>query len=160
MEDSKIIIQKTQAAIVAVIAAVLLTALTSGLIANNLNNAPANVPTTGSVTTVNVGAYNNSQCTTNCTSINWSTIAPGNSVNVTIYIKNTGTVPVTLSLSNSSWTPTNANTYMTLTWNQEGTRLEAGNSTAAKLTLHVSQSITGITSFSFNIIITGTQTQS
>lgn len=129
------------------------------MLASN-QSPPTNVPTNGSVTTVNVGAYKDAQCATNCTSINWSTINPGSSTNVTIYIKNTGTVPVTLSLSNSSWTPSNANTYMTLTWDKEGTQLAAGNFTAAKLTLRVSESITGITTFSFNIIITGTQAKS
>ncbi len=117
-----------------------------------------NLPTLGTIATVNVGAYTNSACTTNCTSISWPAVAPGNSTSVTIYIKNYGTVPLTLNMTSSSWTPSNANSFITLTWDQENTTLAANNSTEATLTITVSSSITGITTFSFNIAIIGSQT--
>ncbi len=132
----------------------LLTALSSGMLLSNSNQK---VPTNGTILTINVGAYTNSQCTINCTSIDWSMIEPGGSINRTIYIKNSGTIPVTLNLTSQNWTPSNASSYMTLTWDKEGSILAAGSSTAATISLSVSHSITGITTFSFNIVITGTQ---
>lgn len=140
-------------------ATVLLTGLTSGLLASSgsLPNSSQSVPSDGNVLTINVGAYTNSQCTTNCTSINWSTVAPGNTTTKTIYIKNTGTTSVSLSLTSSNWSPTNAGSFITLSWNKEDSILAPGNSTAATLSLYVSQSITGITTFSFTVVIIGTQ---
>jgi hypothetical protein len=57
----------------------------------------------------------------------------------------------------NTWNPSNAANYMNLTWNQESTVLNVGNSVATLLVLSVSASVTGITSFSFNATITGTQ---
>src|SRR3990170_136680 len=44
----------------------------------------------------------------------------------------------------------------TVTWNREGATLTANQVAAATLTLSVSPSISGVTTFSFDVIITGT----
>jgi hypothetical protein len=129
-----------------------MTLLTTGLLISSQT-----LQSNGTVTTVNVGVYSDSSCTQNCTSINWGPIAPGNSTTRAIYVKNIGTIPMTLSMTTGSWVPSNANTYISLSWNQEGTVLTAGQSTTATLTLSASSSAGNITSFSFNIIITGTE---
>jgi hypothetical protein len=129
-----------------------LTLLTTGLLMSSQT-----LQSSGTVTAVNVGVYSDSGCTQNCTSINWGAIAPGNSSTRTIYIKNIGTIPMTLSMTIGSWVPSNANTYIGLSWNREGAVLSAGQSTSATLTLSASSSAGNITSFSFNIIITGTE---
>ena len=140
-------------ALIAVVATGLfLTLLTSGLLMSSQT-----VQSGGTVSSVNVGVYSDSGCTQNCTTIDWGPITPGNSATRTIYVKNTGTLPVTLSMTTGSWVPSNANTYLTLTWNQGGAVLAAGNSVTAILTLTASSSAGNLTSFSFNIIITGTQ---
>jgi hypothetical protein len=72
-------------------------------------------------------------------------------------VENSGTVPVTLTMSAGSWNPANASSYITLSWNRQNYTLPAGSSVQALLTLNVSSSIDGITSFTFNITITGTQ---
>jgi hypothetical protein len=46
--------------------------------------------------------------------------------------------------------------YITLTWNRQGSALTSGQSVAATLTLAVSASITGISTFSNTITISGT----
>ena len=115
------------------------------------------VPSGGTITAVNVGVYTNSACTTNCTSINWGTLAPGTSVTITVFVKNTGTVPVKLSMTKTNWAPSNAGTYLTVTWNREGYSLAAGNSVSATFTLTASASAGALTTFSFDLVITGTQ---
>jgi hypothetical protein len=44
---------------------------------------------------VNVGVYSDAACTLNLTSIDWGNVYPRGSVSRTIYVKNTGNVPMT-----------------------------------------------------------------
>jgi len=130
---------------------IFLTLVTAGLIATQT------IPSNGTVSAVNVGVYTDSQATQNCTSLNWGTLSPGNTASKTVYVKNTGTVPVTLTMTTGNWTPTTANSKITLTWNRQNTILNAGQSISANLTLAVASDTTGITAFSFNTVITGTE---
>jgi hypothetical protein len=140
-------------ALIAIVATGLfLTLLTSGLLMSSQT-----VQSGGTVSSVNVGVYSDSGCTQNCTTLDWGAITPGNAVTRTIYVKNTGTLPVTLSMTSGSWVPSNANTYLTLTWNRGGTVLAVGSSIQATLTLTASSSAGNLTTFNFNIIITGTE---
>ena len=131
----------------------IITATTAGLLtASQTLSSGGNVQ----VTAVGVGIYSDSACTLNLTSISWGTIKPGEAVTRTIYVKNTGNTPITLSMATNTWAPPEANGPIAITWDKEAATLNAGNSTAAVLTLSVSSSITGVTNFSVNIIITGT----
>jgi hypothetical protein len=115
------------------------------------------VSSTGTITTsANLGVYSDSACTNALSTISWGSVTAGTNATQTIYVKNTGTGTMTLNLSTNNWTPTNANTYITITWNKNGSTLSAGQSTAATITIAVSPSITGITSFSNTVTITGT----
>jgi len=71
-------------------------------------------------------------------------------------VKNTGTGTMTLSLASSNWSPSGASTYLTVTWDKQGSTLTTGQSSAAILTLTASASTTGITSFSNTITLSGT----
>ena len=115
------------------------------------------IPSGGTVTTVNVGVYLDSECTQNATSINWGFLRPGDNSNITVYVKNNGTVPVTLTMTTGDWLPTNANSLVTFTWNQQNKVLNASQSIPAVLTLSVAPSAGNLGDFSFNIIITGTE---
>ena len=138
--------------IILTIIAVTLTASTAAVL--NVNQS---VSTAGTVTTTpNIGVYSDSACTINITSINWGPIAAGGSANQTVYVKNTGTGTMTLSLGTNNWSPAGASSYMTVTWNQGGTQLTAGQSVAATITLSVSSSINSVTSFTNIIMISGT----
>lgn len=140
------------AAIVAIaVTGVLLTLATAGLVSTTNT-----LPSSGTVTSVGVGVYSDSGLTQNCTLINWGSVSPGNNINRVIYLKNTGTVPVALSVAETAWNPANANGSITMRWDKEGTVLASGQATAATLTLSVSSNTTGITTFSFNIVVTGT----
>jgi hypothetical protein len=142
----------SKGALIAIIATgIVLTVTTAGLLSMNQV-----VPSSGNVIAVNVGVYSDSDCTQNLTSIDWGTIAPGNSVTRTIYVKNTGNTQLTLSMTTTNWNPASADGPITITWNREGTTLDAGQVTTATLTLNVSEDINGITNFSVDIVITGT----
>ena len=145
--------QKISTGVIIALAAtgIFLSLVTAGLIATQT------VPSNGTVTAVNVGVYSDSECTQNLTSISWGTLYPGNSTTRTIYVKNTGTLPVTLTMTSGSWVPTTANTVLTLTWNRQNTVLNAGQSTSATLTLTAASSTGTLTDFTFNIIITGAE---
>lgn len=108
-------------------------------------------------TSANLNVYSNSACTTPVSSVNWGTLTAGTNMTQTVYVKNTGTgLSLALSLGTSNWTPANANGPIALTWNQEGTRLQPGQSVAATLTLNISPSIADITNFSVQINFIGT----
>ena len=137
--------------VVLTVTAFALAALTLGAI-----TVTQNVSSSGVVTDSNIGVYSDSGCTTNMTSINWGSVAAGGTATQTVYVKDTGTGAMTLSLAVSNWSPSGASTYITISWNKQGTQLSAGQSVAATITLTVSSSITGITSFSNTITISGT----
>ncbi len=145
--------QKISTGVIIALAAtgIFLSLVTAGLIATQT------VTSNGTVSAVNVGVYSDIACTQNLTAISWGSIYPGNSTTKTIYVKNTGTLPVTLTMTNGSWVPTTANTVLTLTWNRQNTVLNAGQSISATLTLTAASSTGSLTDFSFNIIITGAE---
>lgn len=108
------------------------------------------------ITTVNLEIYTDAAATTKCTNINWGTLNSGGSATKTIYIKNTGNVAQTLNMSASSWNPESASSILTLTWNKEGTTIAAGSVIQATLTLHVAAETGSLTTFSMNIVLSGT----
>jgi hypothetical protein len=133
------------------------------LLLNNTNSiygllsTTSTIGTTGVVSSASLGIYSNSQCTTALSSIDWGSLSPGGNKNVTIYVKNTGSVALTLTLSTSNWTPTNAPTYLTLTWNYAGATINSNAVATIILTLRASSGISGISSYQFQVTITGTQ---
>jgi len=146
------LLRKLSPRLILVIAAivVLLSLTTAGLL-----TVTQTISSSGTITALNVGVYSDSACTQSLASISWGQIALGGSASKTIYIKNTGNAPITLSMSTDSWSPSEANGPITITWDKSGASLNVGQSTSAVLTLAVSSSISGITSFSVNIEIIG-----
>jgi len=131
-------------------------ALTMSVLVSGLLTASQKISNTGSVMAVGVGVYSNSACTNNVTSINWSSLEPGATANTTVYIKNRGNTRIMLNMTTSNWS-TGVNGKITLSWNCEGHLLDAGSVVQAVFTLSVSSTISGVTSFSFDITITGTE---
>ena len=123
--------------------------LVSSAITNNKT-----VSSNGSVKGVGVGVYWNQACTNATSSISWGILDPGSNVNKTIYVRNEGNTASTLSMTTSNWNPTNASSYMTLSWDYGGQTVNVNQVVQVKLTLSVSSSVTGITNFSFDITIT------
>jgi len=123
-----------------------------GVLSNNRS-----IQSYGIVEAVNVGVYWNSGCTNVTSTVSWGILSPGNSKNITLYVKNEGSVSVKLSLVAQNWNPTNAPNYMGLSWNCEGQIVNSGSVITATLTLSVSSGISEITNFSFDIVITGVE---
>jgi hypothetical protein len=153
-------LKKASIALIAlIITAVALAIATSGALSSNTTSQT--LPSRGTLTTVqgsiNLGIYDNAGCTQNASFIDWGALKPGDYTTKTIYIKNLGTTNATLSLSTSDWTPSNASPDITLSWNQENRVIAPNEVIQATLKIEVSPSIdNSITTFSFNIQITGT----
>jgi hypothetical protein len=117
------------------------------------------IPSNGTIVGVNLGVYLDSSCTDQVFAINWTNVTPGSYVTQQVYIVNKGTADMTLSLSNGTWSPVEANEYLTLTWDKGTSTVVqpgVGNATLATLTLSASASYQNGTTFTGNVIISGT----
>jgi archaellum component FlaG (FlaF/FlaG flagellin family) len=108
----------------------------------------------GVVASANIGVYSDQACTQSLTSISWGTCYPSSNATAVIYVKNLGTVNEALTVQAANWSPSTASTYLTLTSDYSGQSLTPGQVLKVTFTLRVSSGITGITSFSFNVVLT------
>ncbi len=102
---------------------------------------------------VTIGVYNEVESVTEVSSIDWGDIEPGTSKNITFYIKNLGDTSTTLYLSTQNWSPSEAQNYMSVDWDYDGTPLTPDTVVPVQIILTVSADITDIESFSFEIIV-------
>jgi len=135
-----------------------LTYSTAGLLTFQNANTTVNrqLPSSGNIAAINVGLYLDYACTQTLNSLDWGDLAPGETIDRLIYLKNTGNTEISLSMTVENWNPSFANGPISLTWNQEGTLLNPGEVTSATLTLATDEDISGITTFSMSILIIGT----
>ena len=125
---------------------------TAGLLSTNQT-----LSASGTIAGINLGVYSDAACTVPITTVSWGTLSPGTQVTQTIYVKNTGNIAENLTMATNTWTPSNAGTYLTITWSPTLSTLTAGQSTLATLTLTALSGASALTTFSCNIVITGTQ---
>lgn len=118
--------------------------------------ASQNVDLNGTINTINVEVYHDEMCTQPCSNINVGTLNPGSTFTKTIYIKNTGTLPETLTMTTNNWNPTTAGNYLDLSWNRQNYILNSGATCEATLTLTVATNTDSLTTFGFSATITGT----
>jgi hypothetical protein len=148
--------KRTLSLIAALVAAALLVTVT----ASGALSASQTLASSGSIqvtASINIGLYSDSACTQSAAAITWGTLEPGGAITRTLYVKNTGNSNAVLSMATSNWTPTNAQSGITLSWNVQGRTLAPNEVVQATLTLTVSSTIdAAITTFNFNIQITGT----
>jgi len=104
--------------------------------------------------TVKIGVYTDSSCVTAVTEIDWGTLMPGDAAKRLVYIRNEGDVPVVLYINAENWNPPEAANYMTLDWNYAGAEIGVTTGIDIELQLTIFSNCTGITSFSFGIVIT------
>lgn len=100
-----------------------------------------------------IAFYWDAECTRNVTLIQWGSLQVATSKSVEMYVKNEGTFPVYLRLETRNWYPQNASDVLTLSWDYDGTVLNANATRRIVFTLTVSPATAGITSFSFEIHI-------
>jgi hypothetical protein len=140
-------------AVIALVATALALTLTTAAVLSVNQNVPLN----GTIDAINLGVYSDSECTQTVTALNVGNLSPGATATQIVYIKNTGNVPETLTMSVNNWNPTNAPTYLTLSWNRQNTVLNAGQSIQATLTLTAASNTGSLTTFSCDVTLTGTQ---
>ena len=114
------------------------------------------VSQSGIVATVGIETYSDALLTQKCTNISWGTVGPGSATARMLYIKNNGTVPVTLAFNVTDWNPVAAAQYIGLSWNYTNLTIQPNAAVATVLTLTVLANITGVTTFSNNLLITAT----
>jgi hypothetical protein len=130
----------------------------SGLIivgVSSLYQTSSTISSVGTFKAIGIGVYWDEALTSRVDTINWGALEPGTQKSYTIYIRNEGNIPLTLSISTSNWNPPATSNYLTLTWSYSGQVINAATTTPVTLTLAVSESITGIYSFGFDITAVG-----
>lgn len=112
---------------------------------------PAMLSSYGEIKTVDVAVYEDPGATVNATHIDWGYVENGSLTNKTLYLQNLSNVPCNLTMSTDSWDPAAAATYISLTWSYDYTLLDPWEIRRVTLTLHVSETVVGIDTFSFTI---------
>jgi len=116
-------------------------------------NQTLSIGSKGTVRTVGVGVYWNSNCSSAVSWVDWGTVEPGSTKNVSIYLRNEGNDDVSLFVVADNWYPPDASNYMTLSWDYADQTIDPQEVVQATLTLSTSSGMEGITDFSFDIII-------
>ena len=139
------------------IALLLVVAVLSVAMVASVGITQRRIPSRGTVhvEVLGVEVYWDPECTSIVTEIEWGILEPLDVVARTVYLRNTGNAAVNLSMVTENWSPVEAETYITLTWDAEGTILDANTIQATIMNLSVSAEISGVSDFSFDIVITG-----
>lgn len=135
---------------------ILILSTTVGIVIG-VNFVEKRIYSTGIIITPTPGLeiYWNQNLTNPVSNVSWGTLWPGNQKTITLYISNTGNMPLTLNMTTQGWTPQEASNYISVTWTAENTVIPDGGVLQANVTLAVSSSITGISDFSLDIVIAG-----
>jgi hypothetical protein len=152
--------RKVVTLILAISAVILLSGILSGFIIANVKSlyqTSNTISSIGTLKAIGIEVYQNKDLTDKVTAIKWGTLEPGATKTYTIYVRNKGNLPLTLSLFTSNWSPQSASNYLTLTWNYNGQTINKGETVQVTLTLTVSPSVTGISRFRFDITATGSE---
>jgi hypothetical protein len=104
---------------------------------------------------IEIDIYSDSGCTQFSSNVDWGEIMAGSTIARIVYVKNNGDYEVALGLSTENWNPFEAMADITLDWNYDGTYLEIGEVRQVIFSLSVDSGIGSISSFSFDIVVTG-----
>lgn len=144
---------KSAIVILGIVATLLATSgVTYGLLSNSQN-----VSNTGIIASVNVGVYTTQQCTTNLVQLSWGPVSPGSNYTKAGFVRNNGSMNMTLSMSTSNWSPAAAESSLGISWNYGGQIVRPGQVLAVIWKLGIPLDVSGVQNFSFNIIISGSE---
>jgi len=113
-----------------------------------------NIHATGDIVALGLEVYSDADCMVVLDSIDWGRFYPAQSRNTIFYVKLIGNTPSTLGLSADNFVPIEAEQYLMLTWDYDGHILSPGEILEVIAALGVDSSISGIESFSFEMIVT------
>ena len=102
---------------------------------------------------VGVGVYWDNNCTDSVDEIDWGIIQPGSTVNVTVFVKNEGSLAISLNITAENWSPIETTSYMTFSSNYMGQTINLRENLQVTLSLTTAPNIEEITNFSFNISV-------
>lgn len=142
-------------ALVAAVAIAVVVSFAAGFFVGAVVESSRRVSNKAAIKAVNVGVYQDPELSVPLTEIDWGVLEPGEEKNYTAYIKNESNVSLTLFLITENWNPLNASSFITLSWNYDGQPFEVDASVEVTLTLAVDMAISGIKTFSFDIVIVG-----
>ena len=119
----------------------------------------AHLETSGTIVTnnPNLTIFADAACTKQISTVQWGTLQPSGSATVALFIKNSGNMPLTLTLTENNWSPATAQNYLTLSWNQENTKIQPGASQTIAININVNQYVTGVNTFTNTIYVIATQ---
>jgi hypothetical protein len=106
------------------------------------------------ISTQGVGVYWDAQCKNEVSSVDWGMMEPGSSTSVMVYVRNEANTSTVFSLSAENWNPVNASQYISLTWDYAGAVVDVGAVVQVTVSLWVSDTIEGVTDFTFDIVVT------
>jgi hypothetical protein len=109
----------------------------------------------GTIRTVGVEVYADEALTQPLTHIDWESVSPGETKASSAWVVNSGNDAITLQMLTENWSPTEASQWINLTWNYDGSSIPGGLSIPVTFSLSVDVDVTGLTDFSFDILIEG-----
>ena len=113
------------------------------------------VPSSGVVLIGKLGIFSDSACTSPLTKVDWGTLRLNSTYSQTAYLKNLGNTPLLLSMNTSDYNPPEAQNFLSLTWNLEGTTISPDQVLEINFTLQVGSGDCNFTDFTFLINIIG-----
>jgi hypothetical protein len=129
------------------------------MLLSRINNL--SVPSLGTIKTIGVEVCWDPNCENKTETIDWGTVWPGSSKNVTFYIRSVSNFEATLNLNTTNWNPANISDYISLSWSYNRTPLKPGEIIQVTLTLSASSSdsfiryliANDVKDFNFDIVI-------
>ncbi len=125
-----------------------------------------NVHNVGAIRLTGVEVYGGNITSINgIPSIDWGTIQFGETRNASFFLRSTSNVPTKLAFNVTEWSPKGIETYLTLSWNYNGTYIQPNQEIPVTLKLNASDTIdfakyltsNDITSYSFTLNVSPIQ---
>lgn len=117
------------------------------------------IPTTGTLSTdLKLAVYEDRDCTILCETIEWGHVEKNVQQIKAVFVKNENTVPIAISGIAENWNPAEVETYATFEAIPYGDpNLASGEVKELDFHLTVSGDYLGMSDFTFDIVITGTE---
>ena len=107
-------------------------------------------------TSADIGVYWNKDCTRRVNSISWGAIAPGETSQVIVYVRNEGNETLIPSLTTLNWQPEDALLWLDFSWSCQETSIAVGQVVEVTQILSVAPDLSGgFSSFRFDTVFGG-----
>jgi hypothetical protein len=110
----------------------------------------------GTIKAIGISVYKDSGCTQQLTSIDWGLIGVGETKTIPAWLRNEGTITVSVIMSGGNWVPSVSSSALSLSWDSQNTQVNAGSVKAVAFSLKALNN--GTTNFAFDIVVVGSGT--